>query len=736
MIMTRAVHGQANDSSLLSTTFVQTPQAMWRYVPWSVLLLSTWDHVSAQTVTHSPLSNDSTGLGARTKGFHVDSGTLTIASLLGNQPNNWTGSDLNGRFDGDLQLSAWGLPIKVVAVASTLVPLYGRQASVRILLDTERLRAMDQEAQQRKLAYLDNHIDSLEREREKLARVQMARDRRDRLLSTQVDEPAPSVTRPADTVFVSTPDRISLNPSDTAAMDLFGRASSTSFQANLPQDTTALNAKSTDASRQLGQIARELDDISARIQHLKEEREQVAALANVSKPSSLSKRSFLNVKKLELGDCTPNPSSFLVNGLSFNGFSTEIGGASWTVGVDHGRSFDDEWRRDRVELDRSRSLQRIFFFEQRPEEAPRKLTSVTTRTELAPGLWVGVGSLFASKADIPPGAPLANDDPPELRNQVVEFSVDGTIASAHRLSLSLARSADLRPGATEGVSGDRWSQLTSGDGDNWATRFEWSTDIPGRKARLTGTASIIGTGFNSLGMAFFRSGSKAGGLGFDKGFGKAVRLLVNGTHEERRTSGTGGMDIQRLRSMVTYRVSPSLRLKANFVPQRTSLRTEGAALSRGHQEMISAGADAGLRYGKSSVRFDAEGVRYRTNMGNATNSTLVLRTGITLMLRNGDVLGLRCYAIYAPDTAAALDISSNASFSIGRNAQGEMSGTLPLADPSLASWSFGARKQLASHWSIGVSFSRIGRRDIFFNDDVLVDQNSTYTCEGRVCYTW
>lgn len=666
----------------------------------------------------------------------MDSGVLTVTSLFGNQPNNWPGNQLNGRLDGDLKLSAWGLPINVIAVASTLVPLYGRQASIRIKLDTDRLRAIDQETQQRKLASLDHHIDSLERERETLARVQLGRVRHERLLSEQVDLPPSSMTIPVDTVFVSTPDQFSFNPSDTATLGLYGLDTISPKQPHVPHDTTALWGQGIDASLQLDRTRRDLEDLSSRIQRLKEEREQVAAITNVSTPSPFSKRSFLNVKKLELGDCTPNPSAFLVNGLSFNGLSTVVGGATWSVGVDHGRSFDDEWRRDRVEQDRNRALQRIFFFEQRPEEAPRRLTSVTTRAELAPGLWVGLGTLFGSKADVPPGTPPLNDDQPQLHNHVLEVSVNGTIAADHQLSLSIGRSADLRPDASAQAGDDGWSQLTNGRSDNWATRFDWSSAIPSRKARVTGTASIIGDGFNSLGMAFFRAGSRAGGLGVEKGFGKTIRVQLNGVHEERSTSSSGSMNISRLRSMVTYRVSRSLRLKASHVPQRTVLRTEGADISRGHHEMISAGGDADLRYGENKVRWDAEAIRYRTHTSSATNSTVVLRTGITLMRRNGDVLGVRCYAIHVPDTTVTIDIASNASFHVGPKVQGEVSGTLPLADRTLASWSIGAQRELAAHWSIGISLSRIGRRDIFFTEQVLMDQNSSYTCDGRVCYTW
>ncbi|MBL7946220.1 MAG: hypothetical protein JNN32_09125 [Flavobacteriales bacterium] len=666
----------------------------------------------------------------------MDSGNLTLAALFGNQVNSWPGSKLNGRLDGDLKFSAWGLPINVIAVASTLVPLYGRQASIRIRLDTDRLRAIDQEAQQRKLSSLDHHIDSLERERETLVRVQLGRVRREGLLSEQVDLPPLSVTRPVDTGSMSTADQISFNPPDIGALGHDGLDTSATKQPPVAHETTTFNGQGIATSLQMDSTERELEALSARIQRLKEEREQVAAITNVSTPSPFSKRSFLNVKKLELGDCTPNPSAFLVNGLSFNGVSTVVGGATWSVGVDHGRSFDDEWRRERVEQDRSRALQRIFFFEQRPEEAPRRLTSITTRAELAPGLWVGLGTLFGTKADVPPGAPPLNDDPPQLHNHVLEVSVNGTISSDHQLSLSIGRSADLRPDASAPAGDDGWSQLTNGRSDNWATRFEWSSAFPTRKARVTGTASIIGDGFNSLGMAFFRAGSRAGGLGVEKGVGKNLRVQLNGVHEERSTSSSGSMNISRLRSMVSYRVSRSLRLKASHMPQRTVLRTEGADISRGLHEMISAGGDADLRYGKNTVRWDAEGVRYRTNTTSATNSTVVLRTGITLMRRNGDVLGIRCYAIHAPDTTLTIDMASNASFHVGPKVQGELSGTLPLADRALASWSIGARRELTAHWSIGFSLSRIGRRDIFFTEEVLMDQNSTYTCDGRVCYTW
>jgi len=667
-----------------------------------------------------------------TKRLAVIGGEFCLSALLGRQTNTWWNGDLNTRVSGDLKLDLWGLPVEVSAFGSSVVPLQGRQSYVRIRVDTDRLRSLDQAKHQKKLGELDRQLDSLKALREEMNRVQLGRERY-RAMNTGVQ---------TDTTLLQAPtfDPVTM-PSLPALAE--SRTPSLQFDTILSQPPAAAVRDQLQMDSMLhaytGPITNGLPTIETQIRELEEQHVRLVSLGQLTGPSSFNTRHALNLRKLEVGDCTPNPSAFLINGLSFNGVSTLVGGERWSVGIDHGRSMDDAWRQDRSDLDRSQNLQRLFLFESLPNENLKRLTSITTKGAFGQGWWVGLGALYASKLDLPPGLdPLEQSTNSSLKNNVVELSIDKTFDTDHRLAVSFAKSAEIRSSTNEGPNDqeDAWSQLAAYRSSNWAMHMDWSSSLPSKRLRMTCATNLIGQGFNSLGLAFFRPGSRSGSIGVDKWFGRSLRVALNAMREQRNTPNFGTMDIERLRSLLSWRVTRSLRARLTFIPQRTLVTTAEGNTNPGSHRMLSLGGDGDLKLGKASLKIDAEVVTYQTAMSNGKTFTRAFRAGVTLARRNGDHYSLRCNTTDPGDSTRTADLSASASFSLVGGVGMEVTGTLPLMNATWASWTVSMQKRLSEHWSIGLIIARVGRPDIFFNDSVLINEKSSYTCDGRVCYTW
>lgn len=665
-------------------------------------------------------------------------GSLCVGLLGGQQPNTRYNGALNYVVAGSVGLDVLGLPVEVSADHASLVPLYGRRTNLRVRMDTDRLRRKDQLAQQAQLAELDGRIDSLNTELDALGRARLGAERRLALLEQRL---ADQVQVPA---APTTPDSLNMSVPPTPDVGLDSIASA-------PQVTPPATQLNTDSLEQ------EATELRARLQGLEEKmtlaknaatelemaRQRAAALGQVEGPSAFANRHAVNLRKLELGDCNGGNSEFLINGISFQGASVELGGEPWSVSVDHGRSFDDRWRNTQLADERVRELQRLFLLEGPEGSNPRKLSSIVGGYRDKTGWTVGLGLLNASRADVPLGVTIPEGmNLPKHRNQVVELTLGRSFGPNHHAKVVVARSADVYvepyeeiPVASEDNALD---QLTSGKQDNWASLLTWSSELPRSRTRLGATGKLIGRQFQSLGMSFVRADSRAGSVSVDQGLGKALRVRLNGAYEERgTTTAVMPMTILRLRSSFTLRVGRSLRIKGSALPQNVhSYTTEGGErISR--QLMTSAGFDVDVLRGRTPLSMDAEVVNYRMDQPERTVNTILVRGGLRLRTRPGGQATLRLNLLPATDTIpATTDLSGSGIMPLGERTKVQFNGTLPLQAPTQASWMLGTQRMVSPRITLSVSVGKVGRPDIYFDDLNGNEESGGYTCEVRMCYAW
>lgn len=640
------------------------------------------------------------------------SGTIEVGGMYGAVPFMQAGGTLvNGYTRG--QLSTWvlGLPVGLQFDLGTDAPTRGQRQHLRFQFDPLRAAAQDGWNNAYQLRAQEQLVDSLVQEQAHWQRVLIGQQARIAALRNTSANKGPSVSAPAPPVRPGPPQPEL--PLDTAVFDTVGVAS------------LAADQRADSLERGMQVVRHQLEQLDAALGEARSayERQRAISQADAEKVS-WPMRFVRGIQNFELGTCTPQGSEFLINGTTLQGVSFSYLRKDLFVALDRGRSFDDTWRSLDGVGNSLRRIQQSLFITDAQDLDPRQLTAVRVGVGAPDGTHVHVGYLHGRRNAVGEDGSDTPFEPAFRTNHVVEVDAGVAIKKHHLLRLVHARSVVLTSPAGEGEQTERTSMtdlFTDGAAEAW--KASWTTQVQRTGTRLVAEGRYLAPWFQSFGVGFLRSGSRAVETRLDQTVGERIRLRVKGTLEERTIPSADSertMELMRAQLGLHWKPVRSLDLNATYLPVVS--RWEGGQESR--TDLIQLAAVLRKRWERTVLHLSATSGVYRWSALAATEQVL-WNQGASLTLQQGERwnVGLSYNALWTmnSDTLPTnANISVQGGYRIPKKLMVDACVQMPVAQA--AAWSVGVQRPFGEHFMLGLRSERFARFTTLFNtEDPMAD---------------
>lgn len=692
-------------------------------------------------------------------------GNIEVGTIYGTLPFTMDGAaPWNGFAKGTIGMDVRGVPIAIAFDLGTDQLQRGQRNTVRFLFDAPRMLDKQSWSDAHQLHASKSVLDSLETQQGALTRqaqgqqawlvaLQAAAAERavqDSLLQwTQRPRAPPPLTAPF--VVVDTTDTLGTLLADPALPTSIGTkfGDAVSPDPLLPRPSSPLAiptnyASSLDSLQDaLANTQQQLHVLDTLVAQQRMQQARLTAVVNATQgKEGLVTQFAKGIRRLEVGTCSPSSSTFLINGINFQGLSFEFAHKDLFFALDKGRSFDDTWvNNDPVASDLRRLSQSLFLADAQ-DLNPRKLTAVRAGFGQPDGTHAHVGYLHGLRDDLPLGVVV--DGTPAVRsvNHVIEIDLAYQIRKQHQLRVVYARSL-VQGGNTAGEDGVRTplSDLLSAQGNkDEAVKLRWTTDLPKTKTRVELEGRTTDPYFQSFGLGFIRNGSKAGEVRLDQQLGERLRLRARAVLEERKlpNNDPGEVQLQRGHLSLNYRASRAVVLRAAVNPVQVRTMANDALVGTSTNGSYSIGGDIRKRWRKTTLTVNMDGALYKWSSSIAPAQQVVNNT-LGLGLERGDRWRLRStWSRMRPLEADTVPASENLTVQLGyRNKKGTtMDASVQIPSGFRLGWSLSIRQAIGDHFAICLQAERFARANINFLDDRTFQQISAYNCSVALQYQW
>lgn len=653
-------------------------------------------------------------------------GRVELGGIYGAIPFAAPGTSLwNAYARGQVGAEVLGLPVGIHFDLGTDVPLRGQRNKVRFFFDPVRTAEQDHWKNAHLLHDKELRTDSLQQEHARLQRILIGQQARIKALREAAGVPdTPSVdldtlTIPVDSTFSTGTMALPEVPMDSTRVGLLQRA-----------DTL---------EHGLARIQERMNEVNAALEAARSayELQQAVSRADVSK-LSWPLRFARGIRTLELGTCTPQGSEFLINGTTLQGVSFAYAHKDLFVAVDHGRSFDDTWRNTDPVGSSMRQLQQSLFLLDAQDLNPRRLTSLRVGAGLEDGTHFHIGYLFGKRDDVMDGtAALQTTEPTYRTNHVVELDAGFAIKAGHVLRLVHARSVVLSAPVDEAVGTDRPSagDLFNGVADQ-AWKATWTSDLHRTGTRLAAEGRYISPWFQSFGVGFLRSGTRAGEVRVDQSVGQRLRLRAKATVEQRTVPHTGAertMDLTRGQLGLSWRPLRALTLHGTYLPVVTSW----SAGPDSRTDCYQVGAELRKRW-RGTVLFISANSGFYQWTSALQQAQSVWNHGVSgsLLLTERWNLGVSYTTLVTAGTDT-LPPAGNLGFRVGHRSNKlsiEASAQLPVNTPP--GWCVAVQRPMGGHVTLGFRGERYANYSTLFNDGTASAYPTDQAWSMSLTYQW
>ena len=653
-------------------------------------------------------------------------GAIEVGGIHGAVPFAVEGSGLwNAYAKGALGVDVLGVPLGITFDLGTAAPIRGQRNKVRFAFDPVRAANLDRWSDAHQLNNANTILDSLEVERAGLQRQLAGQEARAAALHTL----ALSTALPQMPVDTMMPGEIPLT------------APAVEHSVHTPDQVLLLQrADSLDDAAQ--RTRAKLDRINADVEQARQAAGRAHALAEAGKDGAAFPVRFARgIRRLEIGTCTPRGSEYLINGTTLQGVSFEYAHKELFLAFDHGRSFDDSWRNtDPVANDLMRLQQSLFFADAR-DLNPKKLTDLRTGFGAVDGTHAHVGYLYGSRLDLPAGVSASTMDGPKLINHVVEVDLGYQVKPGHALRVVHARSIVSMQGDADASADEQTSAgdlFRTGADAASALKATWTSDLHRLGTRIELEGRSISPWFQSFGVGFIRTGSRAAEMKLEQRIGERMRLRAKGTTEERtilRTDEEQHMHVQRGQLGLVWKPLRTLSINASYLP--VLVRWEGLTPNTSLSTCYVAGADVRERWRKFVLTLNATTSLYTWSAEG--NEQQVLNQNASATLMNGErwTIGMQWTALTsigtdtvpnAANTGATVGYRTTTGWSLDASAQ--------APDNDRMAWSCVVRKTLAQRLTIALRAERFAHYATYYNntDPTLPVTDQAWTLS--LAYQW
>lgn len=678
------------------------------------------------TTDRERISEDTTSRSHRYIGRWKEftSGNLELGGYQGAPAFSTASSPRTGLVaKGAISARVLRIPLRVELDLGTDIAARGQRDRFRVSFDRSAVLKNMERTDQVRLDSVHGVIDSLQNVRAELFRQWKSVDDRARYERVR-QTTRPQGGLPIDTVLPTAP---TLDP---------GMPDTTLSPPRLPDDGSDIDRLVHVASSRKAA----LDAAEARLEKARQHEARLQALLQASRDRTVLSDMLQGLRSLDIGNCTPAHSVFLINGLNLNGVSTEFMSKDLYVAFDHGKSFDDTWRTRTLSDQQLRRLQETFFFQDPEDLNPRRLTSIQVGFGEHTATHFHVGMLRGTRDAVPLGVVVPEQRVLKETNHVIELDAGFEVKKGHALRVVLGRSLLGNDGDTEGPGTTLGGLMDRRREHNQALQAEWSSRFERSGTDLSLSGRAIDANFHSLGLAFLRSGSRNAELGAAQRVGKRLRL--RGTYRiEERTSAAPSLvttDLLRWRLQATYKPYQWLTLRGAFAPMHiTSHLPEGPAVQ--HNRITQGGWDARKRYGRNTAtaHFDMSHYAWQAMGADAISIAWSFNGGISYTTQRTTV-DLAANTLVQEDSTSAPVTAATAAFtwSLQRtlSCTARVSGQLnDRIDPS---WSVMVRRSIGKHCYAVLSTTRIVRPQIISSESFENSVVDNYSCQASFGFNW
>lgn len=648
------------------------------------------------------------------------------------------GNPWNAYAKGRLGLDVLGAPLSVSFDLGTDLPIRGQRNKISIGFDPARAALNSRWSDAHRLHESQAKLDSLEAGQAQAqralegakARLQAELVRRveteaKRLRRTVADSSAAKIQAGRNRAEESGADvRTRSNRAQRAAQDSMSAieppTATDNAARNIDQQQSRLDSAAAGIERQEQRIDSLTKAVDAQERKLLEAQERVAEARKVTDRSKaltrsgmekapLAQRIAQGLKRFQLGTCTPEGSEFLINGTTLQGLSFSYAHKDLFIAVDHGRTLDDAARDAAPIAGRLRQLHQSLFLADAADLNPRKLTDLRVGYGTVEGTHAHLGFLRGTRHDHPAGSQAPPDEAYAMRNLVAELDAGVEVKGGHLARIVYARSATerLKTAGNDGGS-EEGGALFSGQPRAEAVKLSWASEFRRIGTRIAIEGRSISPAFQSYGVGFLRSGSRAGELRLDQQFGERWRLKAKGSLEERQVPSTGplrAMLLQRAQLGVQARVLRTLSCQATYAPVVAAWRNgEGP---RTVNRNCTVGATLRERWRATVISLNATTGLYQWTSGSDHGAAWNHTASITASLGERWSFGGQWMQLRpaANDTlAAASNLGAQAAY---RSAKGfTIDATVQQPDDGAPAWLIEVRQPVRKGMAIGARTQR------------------------------
>jgi hypothetical protein len=456
---------------------------------------------------------------------------------------------------------------------------------------------------------------------------------------------------------------------------------------------------------------------------------------------------LLLVKKLEIGLCYPNNSTFLISGSAIRGLNLEMENANFFFSFSHGTTLNNLLYTNNLVQNSLSGMQNLYnFFDFNNVKDNRRVTAVKFGPGTKEGTHIHIGMLYgfgstSYLSDLYPSIPLGFQFE---KNYVLEL--DGRLAFTPNTALDLVygKSTTLQSSAATGDMQKGINGLLDPQRSN-AALARFTTLIRRTKTKITLTTRWIDPFFKSYGIGFMRPDNFRYEFKAEQVISPRIKLtgLFRKEQDNLLALYNYTTNLTTIGATISYKLNRYLNLKAGYNPVLQIVATKDQQYSLNNHNNISnfiLTFNPHLR--KISSSFNALYSYYNlsntlqhnefqsVNLNNTTQLRSPLRFNTSVSWFHSSVVDTNGNNTLLITEEIGYTFKKGACFSVGGKA----------AHNSVLNWQYGYMFRvllpLVRHFSLETSFEKLVIGD-FYNSYNLAQINKfSYYCSVKLNYHW
>jgi hypothetical protein len=456
---------------------------------------------------------------------------------------------------------------------------------------------------------------------------------------------------------------------------------------------------------------------------------------------------MLKVKKLDVGLCYPNNSSFLISGSAIKGVNLEMENENFFFSFTHGKTLSTLVYTNNVVQNSLSNTQNLYnFFDFKNITDSRQVTAIKfgpgkkDETHLHVGFMYGIGSSsypFEVNASAPLGFKYE-------KNYVIELDGKVVINKNNMLDLVYGKSSLLQSSTTFGDINKGVNSIFDPLRSN-AALARFTTSIPKTKTKITLSSRWVDPFFNSYGVGFMRADNFRYEFKVEQPITAKIKLtaLFRKEQDNLLSFYNYSTNLTTIGANLSVKLNRCLTVRVGYNPVLQTVSTKDNSYSLNNHNNIS---NLVLTYNPHmkgfSTAFNALYSYYNLTNAIQTNVFESVNLNNTTQIKSG----FRLISSATWFHSSVIDTNGNntmliveeVGYSFKKGAMISIGGK--AAHNSVVDWQYGYMAKvmlpIVKHFSIEASFEKIVIGDFYNSFNRAQIQKFPYYCSLKVIYNW